>query len=50
MNCQHRGCNCLETSVERGGKSFCSERCAEIETTGRHEARCPCGHPGCGAV
>jgi hypothetical protein len=47
MGCEHRGCECEETSVERGGKRFCGETCAEMETTGRHLANCPCGHPPC---
>lgn len=47
MKCDHRGCNCEGATVERGGKRFCSAACAEVETTGRHQAHCPCGHPDC---
>jgi hypothetical protein len=47
MKCDHRGCNCEGATVERGGKRFCSSTCAEVETTGRHQAHCPCGHPDC---
>jgi hypothetical protein len=47
MACQHRGCNCAKSPVTRGVKSFCSERCADVESTGKHEKACPCGHPGC---
>jgi hypothetical protein len=49
MGCEHRGCKCEERSIERGGKSFCSEFCANAETSGRHEASCRCGHPDCAA-
>jgi hypothetical protein len=47
-SCQHRGCNCSPADVERQGRVFCGERCAEMETTGQHEAACPCGHRECG--
>jgi hypothetical protein len=50
MNCQHQGCRCDEANVERGGKRYCSERCAEIQTSGKHQPHCPCGHPDCAAV
>jgi hypothetical protein len=48
MACGHRGCKCSETGVVRGGLKFCSQRCADIQTTGKHEKSCPCGHAGCG--
>jgi hypothetical protein len=47
MACQHRGCNCPETPVTRAGKTYCSDRCADVESTGKHEKTCPCGHPHC---
>jgi hypothetical protein len=47
MACQHRGCNCPESSVTRASKKYCSDRCADVETTGKHEKKCPCGHPHC---
>jgi hypothetical protein len=50
MACAHRGCKCPEAPVKRGNRQFCSERCAEMETTGKHEARCPCGHKECGSA
>ncbi len=50
MACEHRGCECEETTVERGGKRFCSEMCAEMETTGRLGTNCPCGHADCAAA
>jgi hypothetical protein len=50
MQCQHRGCNCPETTVEKAGKKFCSDDCAERETTGRHASHCDCGHPSCDAA
>jgi hypothetical protein len=48
MACEHRGCKCGGETVTRGGKKFCGERCAELETGGKHEKSCPCGHPNCG--
>ncbi|MGE5275832.1 MAG: hypothetical protein ACM3SU_02450 [Acidobacteriota bacterium] len=50
MSCQHRGCRCQETNVEREGRKFCSETCAEMETTGAHREHCTCGHLDCAAV
>jgi hypothetical protein len=50
MACQHRGCNCDETPVTSGARTYCSERCAEVETTGKHEESCPCGHAECRAA
>ncbi len=50
MNCQHHGCPCQNASIERDGKKFCSEKCAEMETTGRHASHCACGHPSCKAA
>ena len=47
MACQHRGCDCAPSPVLRLGRTFCSDRCADMETSGGHEASCPCGHPGC---
>ena len=47
MACAHRGCACVETPVERDEKAYCSERCARIEASGKHEAHCPCGHEEC---
>jgi hypothetical protein len=50
MACAHRGCKCQETSVRRGTRLFCGERYADLETSGKHEARCPCGHRECGSA
>ncbi len=52
MNCDHKDCRCQEAVVELAGKHFCSERCAEEETSGRAGAKngCGCGHPDCAAV
>jgi hypothetical protein len=50
MSCEHRGCQCEEALVDRGGKKYCSENCAERESSGRHVSRCDCGHPSCGAA
>jgi len=50
MTCDHGDCRCAEIRVERAGKKFCSEHCAEKETLGRRETSCHCGHPDCAAV
>ncbi|MFN2387974.1 MAG: hypothetical protein ABR576_17110 [Thermoanaerobaculia bacterium] len=50
MACDHQGCRCDETRIERGNKKFCSERCAEMETTRNPEPHCMCGHPDCAAA
>ena len=50
MSCEHRGCQCEEALVDRGGKKFCCENCAERESSGRHVSRCDCGHPPCAAA
>jgi len=50
MTCEHRGRNCEGATVEREGKKFCSPACAEMQTSGRHGASCPCGHPDCSAA
>ena len=50
MACQHLGCNFAESPVTLGTETFCSDRCADVETTGKHEESCPCGHPGCKAA
>jgi hypothetical protein len=49
MSCSHNGCHCNDATVEREGRNFCSERCAEAERQGT-EGGCPCGHPDCAAV
>jgi hypothetical protein len=49
MTCQHDGCRCQEVHVEREGRRFCSETCAEKESSGEH-GNCSCGHPDCAAV
>ncbi len=49
MKCSHNGCHCNDATVERDGKKFCSERCAELER--QHKpVSCSCGHPDCAAV
>jgi hypothetical protein len=50
MACEHRGCHCEESSVKRGNKEYCSDFCANVQTTGRHEKRCRCGHADCGSA
>jgi hypothetical protein len=47
MACEHRGCRCQEEGVNRQGKHFCSEACADAELNNRHGANCRCGHPDC---
>ena len=46
--CEHSGCHCQKASVERNGKKYCSETCAEVQTSGKHGGHCPCGHLSCG--
>jgi len=46
--CKHKGCKCGESIVKRGDQTYCSEKCAEIQTSGKHEKSCPCGHASCG--
>jgi hypothetical protein len=51
MNCAHNGCHCNDATVERDGKNYCSERCADAALQGSASAKgCPCGHPDCAAV
>ncbi len=49
MNCSHTGCHCSDANVERDGKRFCSERCADAERQ-KKAGSCACGHPDCAAV
>jgi len=50
MTCEHQGCLCEETLVERGEKKYCSERCADMETSRLPEPHCVCGHADCAAA
>ena len=53
MTCSHDGCHCADATVERDGKNYCSERCADAALQGAAAAKgkgCPCGHPDCAAV
>jgi hypothetical protein len=45
--CAHALCDCDDMAVSRDGNGFCSERCAEIETSGPAEMKCSCGHSTC---
>ncbi|PYQ39822.1 MAG: metallothionein [Acidobacteria bacterium] len=51
MSCAHPGCKCPEGTVQRSGKSFCSEHCADASTAGGRtpssKGGCGCGHPAC---
>jgi len=49
MSCEHRGCRCTDAHIQRGGRRFCSERCAEQESAANPEPSCHCGHPDCAA-
>jgi len=49
MKCSHNGCHCNDATVEREGKTFCSERCADAELQGT-PGDCHCGHPDCATV
>ncbi|HKC25942.1 MAG TPA: hypothetical protein VKF32_14440 [Thermoanaerobaculia bacterium] len=35
-------------TVERSGKTYCSERCAALDAAGKRDEHCTCGHPSCG--
>ena len=49
MDCDHEGCNCQsEVGIERNGGRYCSEACAQEQTTA--EGACRCGHAGCAAA
>ena len=50
MSCAHKSCRCDETSIEEGGKHYCSERCADDDANGERASGCACGHPDCAAV
>jgi hypothetical protein len=51
MNCAHNGCRCNDATIERDGKNYCSERCADATLQGPASAKgCLCGHPDCAAV
>lgn len=45
MNCQHPGCKCANATVDRGGKKYCSNACADKGAAAG--GACDCGHPGC---
>jgi hypothetical protein len=48
MKCEHAGCRCGEAALERGGKRYCSDHCAQERTDGTAGRKgCGCGHPGC---
>ena len=46
MACQHPGCACETTIVERDGKAYCNNNCALSATSG-NQGQCDCGHEGC---
>ena len=52
MRCSHNGCHCNDATIERDGRNYCSERCADADRQSRRgqESGCPCGHPDCAAV
>jgi hypothetical protein len=52
MHCNHPECDCTSATVERNGKSYCSEACATGTARGAGNGRtgCGCGHAGCGAT
>jgi hypothetical protein len=50
MSCSHSGCRCDDAPIEREGKNYCSERCAEVAIGSESPGICPCGHPDCAAV
>ncbi|PYQ14892.1 MAG: metallothionein [Acidobacteria bacterium] len=49
MVCGHPACRCgSDVGIERNGRRYCSEHCAQQEGDDPHAA-CPCGHAGCAA-
>ena len=46
--CAHPGCHCPAGSVERNGKRYCSEHCAQSPGPKGATDGCGCGHPSCG--
>jgi hypothetical protein len=44
MNCQHAACHCREASIEKDGRRYCSDACANAAAL---SSACPCGHQGC---
>jgi hypothetical protein len=46
MQCEHPGCSCGASGVERDGRRYCSEECASSGTE-RTPGGCGCGHPDC---
>ncbi|MBI4455015.1 MAG: hypothetical protein HY644_03850 [Acidobacteria bacterium] len=47
VSCAHQGCRCKVEQgkgVSRGGKTYCSEYCAEPRTG---SGKCTCGHRDC---
>jgi hypothetical protein len=47
MACQHEACQCADASVQREGRNYCSNHCAEAESPHGGEAGCACGHDAC---
>jgi hypothetical protein len=54
MKCQHQGCQCTEAAVERNGRRYCSDHCAEQQARQRESEAsgrgCECGHAECSGV
>jgi hypothetical protein len=50
MSCSHSSCHCNDATLERDGKVFCGERCADAARQLTAPPGCPCGHPDCAAV
>jgi hypothetical protein len=46
MQCEHPGCSCGASGVERDGRRYCSEECASSGAE-RTPGGCGCGHPDC---
>jgi hypothetical protein len=47
MKCQHIGCTCEDTPVEKNGRQYCSDHCADADSGGHHAPGCGCRHTGC---
>jgi len=50
MNCSHADCRCDDATVERDGRVYCSEYCADETLASGPRRGCRCGHPDCAAI
>lgn len=50
MKCQHPACECTDATLDRNGRKFCSDRCAQDAESASAGRGCDCGHPDCEGV